>query len=431
MKKVVLRRCERPDVHLVRRVIREGMEELGAKPRGKILVKPNVVTANRRYIRHSYTDPAVVEALVRELLETAPARNITIGESGGFGVPPGLFLRESGYCELGRRLGVRVSDFNHEPARWVKLERGVCHSGVRAARSLLEADYRVWAPKLKYHICCQITNALKLNVGILTHRDRMRYHDDRLNDKIVDLLEIGMPDLVITDAIVIGHGYESAPEGFQLGLIMVADDPLAADAAAAAILGYRPEEVEHLRLASERGYGAISLDDVEITGDVTIAELREKTAGIVSDYQDIHRLETPLRFYCGNEPERDRFCYGGCLAAVKGCLGTTDRRRPGAVRNARPGAIVTGVYRGDVRHPGQTVLLVGNCTKVEGVLTAGRVRRLRGCPIGTARLLFDLPRAFGMPSPALDARDILLFIAFTLRHLMKMIGLRFKTPAAL
>jgi hypothetical protein len=48
------------------------------------------------------------------------------------------------------------------------------------ARSLYQADYKIWMPKLKYHIVAQITNAIKLNVGILTHRERMAFHDDRL-----------------------------------------------------------------------------------------------------------------------------------------------------------------------------------------------------------------------------------------------------------
>lgn len=421
-RRVILRRCDTLDPAAIGAIIRECVADLGEKPRGKVLIKPNVVTANRRYIHHSYTSPAVMEALVGEVKNHVAARDITIGESSGFGVPPGLFLGESGYLALGRRLGVRVVDFNQEPVTWVPFERGVNHKGMRVARSLHQADYKIWAPKLKYHICCTITNALKLNIGILTHRDRMKYHDDRLNDKIVDLLEVGWPDLIITDAIDIGHGYESAPREHRLGLIMAANDPIASDAVASAVLGFEPEQTEHLRLASERGYGSIRLDDIDITGDVAIDELRARTAGIESEYQDIHKLQSPLKFYCGDSPDREVFCYGGCLAAVKGCLGTTDKRRPGAVAGAQPGAIVTGVYSGDVLHPGQTVLLVGTCTKVTGRLEAARVKRLFGCPIGTARLIFSLPLAFGMPSPALDARDAALFIYYTLRHAAKQLA---------
>ena len=84
-------------------------------------------------------------------------------------------------------------------------------------------------PKLKYHIFANITNALKLNIGILTHSERMLFHDYRLHEKIVDLLEAGYPDLVVTDAIDITYGFESAPYPVRLGLMLIADDPLAAD----------------------------------------------------------------------------------------------------------------------------------------------------------------------------------------------------------
>jgi uncharacterized protein (DUF362 family) len=429
-RKVILRRCADFDPAVIRGIIKESIEELGEKPHGRTLVKPNVVTANKKYIHHSYTHPAFMEGLVEELKQHTPAENITIGESSGFGVPPGLFLSEAGYFELGKKLGVGISDFNQESYQTVELSKGVAHKSVRVAGSLHNADYKVWAPKLKYHICCTITNALKLNIGILLHKERMHCHDDRLNEKIVDLLEVGYPDLIATDAIYIGHGYESAPQGFHLGLIMVANDPVASDAVASAVLGYRPEETEHLKIASERGYGSISLDDIAITGDYPLGELREKTKDIVSEYQDIHEVETPLKFYCGNAPERNAFCYGGCLAAVKGCLGTVDKRRPGSVQNARPGAIVTGVYDGDVIHPGQPVMLLGECTRVTGRLEAGTVKRLPGCPIGTARMIFVLPRMFGMPSPATDLRDALLFARFFARDLWKSFTLKYSLSSS-
>ncbi|MEW6200587.1 MAG: DUF362 domain-containing protein [bacterium] len=408
-----------PDPDRVEAIIRECFEELGAAPRGRVLIKPNVVTANREYIHHSYTHQGVIEGLIRALKTKSSVTEITIGESSGFGIPPGLFLREAGYDALARRMKVRLVDFNQDGTTWAPLKKGVHHKGFHAPHSLLHADTKIWAPKLKYHICCEITNALKLNIGLLCHRERMLYHDDRLNEKIVDLLELGFPDLVVSDATVIGHGYESAPQGFPLGLILVANDPLAADATAGAALGYAPEQIVHLRIARDRGYGTIALADIEITGDYPLDELAEKTRHIVSEYQDIHKLNTPLKFYCGNAPDRGEFCYGGCLAAVKGCLGTTDKRRPGAVRNARPGAIVTGIYEGDVIHPEHTVLLIGDCTRVNGRLVARRTVKIPGCPIGTSYLLFRLPLIFGMPTPASDLRSAVLFIYFSIRHFLR------------
>lgn len=421
--KVILRRCETPEPGRVQSIISECFQDLGANPRGRVLIKPNVVTANKSYIHHSYTHPGVTEGLVGVLRQVPAVTDITIGESSGFGIPPGLFAHEAGYDALARRLGVRLVDFNEDRSTWVDLKKAVHQKGFHVAESILSADTKIWVPKLKYHICCEVTNALKLNVGILQHRDRMVCHDDRLNGKIVDLLEIGFPDLIVTDATTIGHGFESAPQGFPLGLILVADDPLAADAVAGAALGYDPENIVHLRMARDRGYGTISLNEIEITGDYPLDELRGKTKGIISEYQDIQAVQTPLKFYCGNAPERGEFCYGGCLAAVKGCLGTTDKRRPGAVRNARPGAIVTGIYKGDVVHPGQVVMLIGDCTRVEGRLEAKKIIKLGGCPVGASKLLMRLPLVYGMPSPMTDARSAAQFAYYSARHALRSIRL--------
>jgi uncharacterized protein (DUF362 family) len=422
---VILRRCSSPDPERIQTIVRECFAELGIHPHGSVLIKPNIVSANKTYIHHSYTHPGVVEGIVHELKANNDVKNITIGESSGYGLPPGLFMNEAGYDKLARRLNVRLIDFNEDTSSWVDLKKSVCHKGFNAAHSILDADFKIWAPKLKYHICCEVTNALKLNIGILQHRDRMVCHDDRLNDKIVDLLEIGYPDVVVSDATTIGHGFESAPQHFPLGLILVSNDPLAADAVAGVALGYKPEEINHLRIAHERGYGTINLNEITITGDYPLDELVSKTKGIVSEYQDIQKVETPLKFYCGDAPDRGQFCYGGCLAAVKGCLGTVDKRRPGSVRNARPGAIVTGIYSGDVIHPGQNVVLIGDCTKVNGKLEARSVRKVKGCPVAAKKLMFWLPLTYGMSSPMTDIRSAAQYVFFTIRHKLRSLKLLF------
>lgn len=410
--RVLLRRCTVPEPARIQAIIEECFQELGIRPRGRVLIKPNVVTANRRYIHHSYTEPALVEQAIR-VVQQAGATGVTIGESGGFGIPSRLFFSEAGFLDL-RLTGARVMDFNVEPTVDVPLSRGLHHRRMRLAQSLAEADFLLWMPKLKYHICCSVTCSIKLNIGILTHRERMLYHDDRLDEKIVDLLEVGYPDAVIADAVRIGTGYESAPYPIDLGVIAIADDPVAMDSVACRLLSVDPRACRHLMLAMERGYGPPSLEDVRVEGDITVEELQRITAGHVSEYQDIHQVDTPIRFYNGLDPERGRFCHGGCLAAIKGALGTIDKRRPGSVKRARAGAIVTGVYEGDVDAGDGVALLVGSCTQVRGKITARKIRRVGGCPIGTKKLFSALPFCFRLPNPMFDLRDAWKFILFSI-----------------
>lgn len=407
---VLLRRVETYDQAAMDAVVREGFDLLGRRPEGRVLIKPNVVFANRQYSMHAFTHPGLVGLVTDRVRGYPGVTDLAVGESGGFAIPTRLNFKESGYYEMGQKHQVPVIDFNEDTYVKVDLKKGTCHRTLLCPRLIHEADFKIWMPKLKYHICCEITNALKLNIGSLLHKERMLFHDDRLNDKIVDILEIGYPDLVITDAVIIGHGFESCAKPFHLGLIMISNDPVASDVVAAQILGYRPEAVHHLRIASERGYGSIDPASVRIVGDIGIEELARRTSGIVSQFQDMQKLDTRIRFHEGIGPNTNQVCYGGCMAAVKGSLGTIDARRPGSLKNAREGAIVTGIYDGDVDAGNGTCLLIGDCTEVKGTIRAGRTKRIKGCPIGAVQLTSVLPFIFGMPSPLLDPRDVPLVV---------------------
>jgi uncharacterized protein (DUF362 family) len=407
--RVIIRKCAEYDVDVIEGILREVLADLDIAIAGKVFIKPNVVSANKRYIHHSYTHPAVAEAMLRIVKERQPD-DICVGESGGYGIPSRMFLKESGYVDLAKKLGVRLVDLNEHAFDKVVLEKGVCHKEMLLSRFINEADTKIWMPKLKYHIFASITQTLKLNIGILAHKERMLFHDHRIHEKIVDMLEPGYPDLVVSDAIDITYGFESAPYPTRLGVLIIADHPLAADVVAAHIMGYQAKDVTHLRLASERGYGSLSLDDIDIGGDVDVDALRDKPKGNTRLFQFLNELDTPIEFFAGCVPDTDIICDGGCEGALKGALGTIEKRSPGALANARKGAIVTGVYKGDVIMPDGPVLLAGKCTRVEGKLSAKKVHRVKGCPLGARDLFIKVPMIFSMPSPMFDRRDAFLFV---------------------
>jgi uncharacterized protein (DUF362 family) len=411
---VLLRSVERYDPAAMDAVVKEGFELLGRRPQGRVLIKPNVVLANKNYSQHAFTHPDLVGTVVDRVRGYPGVSDLSIGESGGYAIPTRMNFKESGYYAMGRKHQVPVIDFNEDRYVKVGLKKGRFHKTLLCPRLIHEADFKIWMPKLKYHICCEITNALKLNIGSLLHKERMLFHDDRLNDKIVDILEIGYPDLIVTDAITIGHGFESCAKPFHLGLIMISNDPIASDVVAAQILGYKPEAVKHLRIASERGYGSIEPASVKVLGDISIRELARRTEGIVSEFQDMQKLDTKIRFYEGIGPNTNEICYGGCMAAVKGSLGVIDARRPGSIKNAKEGAIVTGIYEGDVDAGRGVCMLIGDCTDVKGAIHARRIKRVKGCPIGAAKLTTVLPFVFGMPSPMFDRRDVPMIVMNTI-----------------
>ncbi|MFZ2147656.1 MAG: DUF362 domain-containing protein [Sedimentisphaerales bacterium] len=399
---VIVRRCETYDASIIEEIIREGIEELKENPSGKILIKPNVVCSTP-VVQSAHTHTSVVEATVNALRRMKAGDEISIGESGGMAIPTRLFFHHAGYSRMARRLGVPLRDFNEERWARVRLTRAKWHKTVFVAKSLYEANYKIWVPKLKFHNACQITNAIKLNVGILTHKERMLYHDDRLEEKIVDLLEVGYPNLIVSDAIEIGHGSEFAPYPYHLGAILIANDPLAIDMVAARILNYQPEDVGYLGEARDRGYGTLDWRDIEIKGDVSIDELSDKTRKIETPYSvnwDVQKVKSPVKFYPGINPESGRRCVGGCLNALAGSLATSELYYPGLVAGLESMGIVIGYYKGDVVHPGEKVALIGSCAGVEGKLVAGKIIRIKGCPVkGMDQAAFLFPR-LGIRTPA-------------------------------
>jgi uncharacterized protein (DUF362 family) len=411
--RVILRNCSTYQVDEISAIIRESVSDLDCQIKGKVFVKPNVVTANKRYIRDSYTHPAVVEAAVQVMKESDP-RTIIVGESGGYGTPSRMFFKEAGYYEMAKRAGVDVIDLNEHALEKVPLEKGVWHKDIMLSKHINDADFKLWMPKLKYHVFASITNVLKLNMGILAHKERLLYHDHRIHEKIVDLLEPGYPNLVVSDAIDITYGAEGAPYAVRLGALIIADHPLAADVVAAHIMGYNPAEIQHLKLASERGYGSLNLEDIDISGDGDLENLRSKPKGKSRLFQVLTELDTPIEFYSGCAPDTDIICDGGCECAVKGCLGTIEKYASGSLKNAKKGAIVTGVYKNDVTMPDGPVLIVGDCTKVEGKFKKESAHHIKGCPVSTRQLFGKISKLFKMPNPMHDTRGALLFLISSL-----------------
>ena len=62
--KVLLRRCDQYDPDKIAGIIKEGMEELGVKPYGRTMLKPNVVIAHKEYFPHSFTRSEFLDGVI-------------------------------------------------------------------------------------------------------------------------------------------------------------------------------------------------------------------------------------------------------------------------------------------------------------------------------------------------------------------------------
>ncbi|MBM3284482.1 MAG: DUF362 domain-containing protein [Candidatus Aminicenantes bacterium] len=376
--KVLLRRAEIYEPAAIAGILRQGIDELGLGPRikGRITVKPNVVMAHHKVTPSAYTRPEFLDGLLAAVEKAAGSgARITVAEKCGAAIPTTRMFRRAGYYKLKKKHHFKLLAIEEARKRRVELKKGIIHQKIRTAREIIERDFLAYAPKLKTNSLSHgLTAALKLNIGILCDRERMWNHNYNLDEKIVDLLEVGYPDFIATDAIEVSRGGNHLTQhGHHLGVIIMAADPLAHDVVCSHIFHLDPRQVGHLAAAEKRGYGSLSLSDIDLAGDISLEEIREQTKTWETGFKRVDEMDCAIRVLSG-EP----YCVGGCHGVFLDWLYMIKDRKPKLWDNLPPWTVVIGEYKGDVA--ADRLLTVGKCTRVDGKISVGRKRRIRGCP---------------------------------------------------
>src|SRR5437763_14230526 len=108
--KVILRSCRDYDPEKIRRIVREGLDELGLRPFGRTLVKPNLVAAGPLF-PYAYTRPEFGEGVLQALRDVGKSSmsELAAGERCGITVPSRVAFNESGGEELLKRTEIKRS----------------------------------------------------------------------------------------------------------------------------------------------------------------------------------------------------------------------------------------------------------------------------------------------------------------------------------
>jgi len=190
-----------------------------------------------------------------------------------------LVVAAAGLDQILRERRVRFVDLNRDDLLRVPLKARYSGLGdLWLPRSALASDIVVSMPKVKTHHWAGVTLSLKNMFGIVPG---MKYgwpknllHWFGIHESVLDICATVPIHFVIADGVTAMEGngpLQGAAR--ELGKLVLADDPVAADATCARLMGLEPARVQHIRLAGDF-LGNLQERAIEMVGDRTHAPSR-------------------------------------------------------------------------------------------------------------------------------------------------------------
>jgi uncharacterized protein (DUF362 family) len=366
------------------------MEQLDVRPHGRTLVKPNIVMSGSVF-QHVHTKSEFVEGVLLALKDRTVDNHtrIAVGERCGSAIPTRFAYKSAGYNSMLKRTRIKRYCFDEETQVKVPLSHPErLHEAIYVPRPIAEADFFVNCPKFKLHELTTVSLSLKNYIGIQDDRHRLIDHNHGLNRKIADLQHVIQPKVIALDAIVACRSSLFEPNPIRLNMIIVGNNQVALDAIGCYILGIDPATVEHIALSHKYGFGPLSLDKIQLGGDVSLDEAKERARELAS----VERMSSAekyfatgagscvgykggrIRAHTAPPPAQHRRCVSDC-GTWFGCaieyLGLINKKYWDKIPRL---CIVSGVHTDTIHiEDDEYLLLVGSCTSCRAVIRGKEV----------------------------------------------------------
>jgi len=369
---VILRHCDSYDPARIAQIIGEGMDQLGVQPFGKTLVKPNVVIAHKEFFPHAFTRPEFLDGLFTAVHQRdSQIQELILGERCGITIPTRYAFAMAGYSGVVRKHNVRTEYFDEGAQVEVKLKHpDALREFILVPEGIASCEFLINAPKFKAHPWTKVTFALKNYIGIQDDAQRLIDHDHMLHTKIADLQEVISPGFIAIDGIIAGERTMLTPTPYPLHMIIMGINPVAVDVVCTHIVGLDPKEVDHISITAGRGYGPIELNQIEITGDVSLEDAQNRAASLrltLERIEEIFNNKSNLTTYVGPPPDTYDYCWGGCPGSLFEAIQIIDSFQPDVYHQVKPMHMVIGAYQGEIHaKPGERVLFFGDCATWKG-----------------------------------------------------------------
>jgi len=251
-----------------------GIKEL-IKPGNTVLIKPNLCVANNRPGSPLTTDYRVVNEVAKMAKEYGASRVIIADGAISGNSLEKMSLEFNKYNTIE---GVEFLNNNAVPKKdcyELKPQKSMTGKAIFIPKYYMDADVVINVAKLKTHFQpdAVVTLSLKNSIGVASGMvygggsSKSGLHSLGLKESIVDLNRIRKPDFSIIEGIVGGEGY--GPVGndpVRSNVMFAGKDPAALDTVALTFMGFKVDEIPHVKLAGETNLGITDLSKIKING---------------------------------------------------------------------------------------------------------------------------------------------------------------------
>jgi len=241
-----------------------------------VLLKPNLVDFAPGVAVN--THPHLVSAAA-ECFRRLGARSVTVAEGPGHQRDTQLVLFETGFRDELLKHQIPFVDLNRDELVKARLRANFTGLGhLWLPRTVLSHDFIVSMPKVKTHHWSGVTLSMKNMFGVVPGAKygwpKNTLHWSGVQQSILDICATVPTHFVVADAIVAMEGNGPlAGTSRPLRSIVLSDDPVAADATCARLMGFKLERIPYVREAAKfLGNASIELI-AQLAGQVTVPDI--------------------------------------------------------------------------------------------------------------------------------------------------------------
>ena len=219
------------------------------RPGQAVAIKPNLVVPRPANLGAT-THPELVEGIIL-FLQAYGIKDISIIESSAIGESTKAAFRNCGYETLAEKYGVSLFDLKNDATTTLS------HNGLKLAlcNRALHADFLINVPVLKSHSQTRMTCSLKNMKGCIPDSEKRRYHSLGLDKPIAALNALVKTHFCVVDGICGDLSFEEGGNPVAAGRIIAGANPVMVDSFCAELIGLRPDDIGHLKLARDLGIG--------------------------------------------------------------------------------------------------------------------------------------------------------------------------------